>query len=200
MADTKRWNPYEAAAEVLQNRKKDIDSASEEKSQKKDDRTKKAEDDPARDPSEEKELMPASSRLRDYRIRKNIGSSSPAEVRLYNLQEKRLKSYKKGTKNVPKTGLAKLHKGEAVLTKKQAAKYRRGGRVSAAASSLGSGKKKVPNKTQKLIQAAGHELKTNPPKGVKATLRKKGSEAARKQNVAIMLSKARAAGADIPEK
>lgn len=200
MPDTKSWNPYAAAAAALTSRKEKIDEASEEKS-KKDDRTKKAEDDPSRDPAEEKELTKSTQRLRDYRIRKNIGSSTPAEVRLYNLQEKRIKSYKKGTKNVPRTGLAFLHKGEAVLTKKDAKKYRRGGgKVSAAASSLGSGKKKVPSKSQRLIRAAGHELKKNPPKILKATRRKEGAEAANKQRVAIMLSKARAAGADIPEK
>jgi hypothetical protein len=200
MANTKSWNPYEAAAEVLQNRKKDIDSASEEKSQKKDDRTKKAEDDPSRDPAEEKELTKSAPRLRDYRIKKSIGGDSPAEVRLYDLQMKRIKSYKKGTKKVAKTGLAKLHKGEAVLNARDAKKYRSSGKVSAAASSLGAGKKKVPSKNQRLIRAAGHELKENPPKVVKSTMRKKGPEAARKQNIAIMLSKARAAGADIPEK
>jgi hypothetical protein len=36
-------------------------------------------------------------------------------------------SYKRGGK-VKKTGPAKLHKGERVLTKRQAAKYRKGGR------------------------------------------------------------------------
>jgi len=199
MPDTKSWNPYSAAAAALQTRKKDIDEASEEKS-KKDDRTKKAEPDSARDPAEEKELTKSTQRLRDYRIRKSIGSSTPAEVRLYELQEKRAKSYKKGTKNVPKTGLAKLRKGEAVLPVKEAKKYRRGGKVSAAASSLGSGKKKVPSKTQRLVRAAGKELKNNPPKVLGATLRKKGPKQADKQRVAIMLSKARAAGANIPEK
>jgi len=291
MPDTKSWNPYAAAAAALTSRKDKIDQASEEKSEKKDERTKKAGDDPERDPAEEKELTKSTPRLRDYRIRKSIGSSTPAEVRLYELQEKRVKSYKKGTKRVLKTGLAYLHKGEAVLSKKDAKRYRRGGKVSAAASSLGAGKKKsakkevpkpskydlheaapappklsllerqdrgwrsfqerkdleenskrltdyrkkhgspvrtpaekryqdlydraarigtsadsstakksVPGKTKRLIQAAGKELKSNPPKVLKSTMHKKGSEAANKQRIAIMLSKARAAGADIPKK
>jgi hypothetical protein len=103
-------------------------------------------------------------------------------------------SYKRGVKFVPKTGIAKLEKGETVLNKKDAKKYR-----SAAAGALGSGKKK-PSKTQSLIQAAGHELKTNPPKILAKTAKKKGAAQANKQKIAIMLSKARAAGADIPEK
>lgn len=193
-----KWNPYAAAAEALQSRKKDIDAASEEKARK-DERLKKAEPDPDRDPAEETELTKTAPRLRDYRIRKNIGGDTPAEVRLYELQEKRLKSYKYGTKKVPKTGPAMLHKGEAVLTVKQAKKYR-GRKVKAAASALGAGKKKVPTKTQRLIRSAGHELKTNPPKILRSTQRKKGPKQAEKQRVAIMLSKARSAGADIPEK
>jgi len=209
MPDTKRWNPYAAAAAALQSRKKDIDETSEEKSTKKDDdRTKKAEADPDRDTSEEKELMKSTPRLREYRIRKSIGSSTPAEVRLYDLQEKRVKSYKYGTKRVPKTGLAKLHKGEAVLPVKEAKKYRRA-KVKAAASMLGAGKRKpakkvakkgFPGSTKRLVSAAGREIKENPPAILRSTKRKKGAEAADKQRVAIMLSKARAAGANIPEK
>ena len=40
---------------------------------------------------------------------------------------KPLGSYKKGTKRVPKTGTYKLHKGEAVLTKKQNATAKKKG-------------------------------------------------------------------------
>jgi len=108
-------------------------------------------------------------------------------------------SYKKGTSNVPKTGLAKLEKGEAVLTVKQAKRYRRS-KGGAAASALGSGKKKVPTKDQKILRSAGHEMKLNPPKILKRTRHKSGAAQAEKQRVAILLSKARAAGADIPEK
>ncbi|MCI0418144.1 MAG: hypothetical protein L0312_02805 [Acidobacteria bacterium] len=151
MPDTKKWNPYESAADALRQRKKDIDEASEEKP-KKDDRPKKSEADPDRDPAEERELMKSTPRLWDYRIRKNIGSATPAEIRLYELQEKRAQpakkgvpSYKKGTKNVPRTGFAKLHKGEAVIPAKQAKKYR-GRKVKAAASALGAGKHKKPVK------------------------------------------------------
>lgn len=192
MPDQKSWNPYAAAAAALSSRDKKEDKKSEEKPEPQDARS---------EAREESDLTENVKRLKDYKDRKKLsGSATPAEVRLFNLQSKRVKSYKKGTKMVPKTGLAKLHKGEAVLNKKQAQKYRSGKKVSGAASSLGAGKKKVPGKTRKLIEAAGHELKVNPPKAVKATLRKKGPEAANKQRVAIMFSKARAAGADIPEK
>lgn len=191
MPDTKKWNPYAAAAAALSQDKKE-DKKPEAATEPADSRS---------EASEESELSANVPRLKAYAERKKIkAGATPAEVRLFNLQSKRIKSYRKGTKMVPKTGFAKLHKGEAVLNKKQAAKYRRGGKVSAAASSLGAGKKKVPSKSQKLIEAAGQEMKTNPPKILKATMRKKGAEAANKQRVAIMLSKARAAGADIPEK
>jgi len=108
-------------------------------------------------------------------------------------------SYKKGTMRVPRTGLAKLEKGEAVLNVKQAKRYRRG-KVGGASSALGAGKKKVPSKDAKILRAAGHEMKVSPPKILKQTRRKSGAAQAEKQRVAILLSKARAAGADIPEK
>lgn len=41
------------------------------------------------------------------------------------------------------------------------------------------------------IQAAGHEMKKEPPKILAKTKRKKGKAAAEKQRVAIMLDKAR---------
>jgi hypothetical protein len=103
---------------------------------------------------------------------------------------KAIPSYKKGVKYVPKTGVAKLHKGEAILDKKQASTYR------AASGMLGAGK----SKTKKLVEKAGHELKVNPPKVLKQTEKKKGKAQAEKQRIAIMLSKARAAGADVEEK
>jgi len=108
-------------------------------------------------------------------------------------------SYKKGTSYVRKTGLAKLEKGEAVLTVKQAKRFRRA-KANGAANALGSGKKKVPSKDAKILRAAGHEMKVQPPKILKKTLRKSGPKRAESQRVAILLSKARAAGADIPEK
>lgn len=43
------------------------------------------------------------------------------------------------------------------------------------------------------IEAAGHEMKVNPPKQLAKTARKFGKERASKQRVAIMLSKARRA-------
>lgn len=43
------------------------------------------------------------------------------------------------------------------------------------------------------IEAAGHEMKENPPKILAKTAVKKGKKAAEKQRVAIMMSKARRA-------
>ena len=76
-------------------------------------------------------LAEDSARLKKYREAHGIEESSAAETRNFNLH-----GYKKGTRRVPKTGKAKLHKGEAVLNKKQAKKYR------AAAGSLGAGQSK----------------------------------------------------------
>jgi len=127
-------NPFQKAADVLNQRKDDIDKASEEKSN---DKNVKAAPDKSRDSAELKELTSSAGRLRDYRIKKSIGDSTPAETRLYNLQTR---SYKKGTKRVPKSGVAKLHKGEAVLNKKAAKKYRT---RKGAARLLGSGRHPV---------------------------------------------------------
>lgn len=55
-------------------------------------------------------------------------------------------------------------------------------------------------KNAKILKAVGHELKTNPPKVLKKTAKKSGKKRAAKQKIAILLSKARAAGARIPEK
>jgi len=54
---------------------------------------------------------------------------------------------------------------------------------------------KQPSKSQRLIEKAGHELKANPP----AVLRRKRGKAREKQRVAIMLAKARKAGARVPK-
>jgi len=59
---------------------------------------------------------------------------------------------------------------------------------------------KKQTKTQKAIKAAGHEIKVNPPRVLVKTAAKKGVKAAEKQKVAIMLNKARKAGAKIPKK
>jgi len=50
------------------------------------------------------------------------------------------------------------------------------------------------------LQAAFHEVKHNRPAVVSKTARKKGAGAAHKQEVAIALSKARRAGAAVPDK
>lgn len=48
------------------------------------------------------------------------------------------------------------------------------------------------------LEAVGHELKVNPPSVLASTRRKFGAARAEKQRKAILLSKARAAGAKIP--
>lgn len=53
-------------------------------------------------------------------------------------------------------------------------------------------------KSQSLVESAGHEIKVNPPKILAHTARKFGLADAKRQKVAIMLSKARKAGAHIP--
>lgn len=57
---------------------------------------------------------------------------------------------------------------------------------------------KITPATKAKLASAFHEVKHDTPAVVKATARKKGPEAARKQKIAIALSKARAAGAKIP--
>ncbi len=52
-------------------------------------------------------------------------------------------------------------------------------------------------RTARIISGIGSELKDNPPAVLATTRRKKGKRRADKQRVAILLSKARAAGADI---
>lgn len=84
---------------------------------------------------------------------------------------------------VKKSGVAKVHRGERIVSKR---KYH------AAKAALG-GKKK----TARLIEAAGHEMKQNPPKILAKTARKSGAKRANKQRIAIMLSKARQSGANV---
>lgn len=55
-------------------------------------------------------------------------------------------------------------------------------------------------KTQTKIEAAGHEIKENPPKILAHTRKKFGKKKAEAQKIVIMLSKARKAGAKIPQK
>lgn len=55
-----------------------------------------------------------------------------------------------------------------------------------------------PTKTRKRIDRAMREVHRNPPERVQRTLRKKGPKAAKRQQVAIALSKARKRGARIP--
>lgn len=52
-------------------------------------------------------------------------------------------------------------------------------------------------KSQKILKKVGHEIKTNPPRILAKTAKKKGKKQADKQRVAILLSKARKAGASI---
>lgn len=51
-----------------------------------------------------------------------------------------------------------------------------------------------------VLEAVGHEMKVNPPKILAHTARKFGRADAKKQRVAILLSKARKAGATIRSK
>lgn len=53
-------------------------------------------------------------------------------------------------------------------------------------------------KTQSVLERVGHELKVNPPSVLASTRRKYGPVQAAKQKTAILLSKARKAGASIP--
>ena len=55
-------------------------------------------------------------------------------------------------------------------------------------------------KTQSKIEAAGHEIKENPPKILAHTAKKFGKARAKKQKTAIILAKARKEGAKIPLK
>lgn len=52
--------------------------------------------------------------------------------------------------------------------------------------------------TPDILQSVGSELKENPPKQLARTAAKYGPQRAQKQRVAILLSKARRAGAKIP--
>lgn len=51
-----------------------------------------------------------------------------------------------------------------------------------------------------ILQGVGEELKSNPPKILAKTRRSKGPAQANRQRVAILLSKARKAGAHVPAK
>ncbi len=51
-----------------------------------------------------------------------------------------------------------------------------------------------------ILERVGHELKSNPPKQLARTARKFGASDAAKQRTAILLSKARKAGASIPRR
>ncbi len=86
-------------------------------------------------------------------------------------------AYKKGTKRVPKTGIAKLHKGEAVLNKSEAKRYRAGG--------LALGGKKTPKRGKAKVGVVMREFKKGKLKsssGQKVTNRR--------QAIAIGLSEA----------
>lgn len=55
------------------------------------------------------------------------------------------------------------------------------------------------SRTAHILESVGKELKNNPPNILEKTRRKKGSKAAGKQRVAILLNKARKRGAKISE-
>ena len=52
-------------------------------------------------------------------------------------------------------------------------------------------------RTRKILESVGQELKARPPRVLAKTARKSGAKRANKQRVAILLSKARAAGAKV---
>ena len=56
----------------------------------------------------------------------------------------------------------------------------------------------MKTRTSRILSGIGEELKENPPSILAKTRKKKGAKAAEKQRKAILLSKAREAGAHIP--
>lgn len=63
-----------------------------------------------------------------------------------------------------------------------------------------SGERRMADsKTDGILESVGQELKTNPPRVLANTKRKLGVAKAGKQRVAILLSKARKLGANIPK-
>lgn len=59
--------------------------------------------------------------------------------------------------------------------------------------------KRPKARTSNILESVGEELKENPPEILEKTKRKSGKAAAERQRRAILLSKARRRGADIPE-
>jgi hypothetical protein len=58
---------------------------------------------------------------------KSDSDSSSIDDALYDAPRRQFKSYRRGGK-VSRTGIARLHKGELVLTRKQAKQYKRSGK------------------------------------------------------------------------
>jgi hypothetical protein len=56
------------------------------------------------------------------------------------------------------------------------------------------------DKTSSILESVGHELKVNPPKVLQSTEHKFGIARAKRQKRAILLSKARKTGANVPYK
>lgn len=54
-------------------------------------------------------------------------------------------------------------------------------------------------KKRSILQSVGHELKENPPRQLAKTRKKFGAARAEKQRVAILLSKSRKRGANVPK-
>jgi hypothetical protein len=57
----------------------------------------------------------------------------------------------------------------------------------------------MASRNEKILEGVGTEIKENPPKVLASTAQKFGPARAAKQKVAILLSKARRAGASIPK-
>lgn len=65
--------------------------------------------------------------------------------------------------------------------------------------SLGAKDMAKKTRTSRILADVGHEIKTNPPSVLSKTRRKKGAAAAEAQRKAILLSKARERGAEVPK-
>src|SRR6267142_1924752 len=89
-------------------------------------------------------------------------------------------SYKKGTKRVPKTGMAELHKDEAVLNKGEAKRYRAAGLAMGSKKKASKGTKAKSKIKKTMDEWKSGTLHSGSKKGPKVTNQK--------QAVAIALS------------
>lgn len=126
---------------------------------------------------------------------KPVETKAPTTLDELKAKQKMIPSMAKGGP-VKKTGLYKLHSGESVIPKKSMDVLT--GKDQKKTKVVNVGKK--DSFTKRATKKAFDEVHSNTPAIVKKTTKKEGKEAGEKQRVAIALSKARAAGANIPEK